>query len=504
MRKTLIPLLLIAGSLLIGCVPQTREASPPYWPTQGWRISTPEAQGVDSVKLAQGLQAIRQKNLDIHSLMLIRDGMVILDAYFYPYDGKTVHELASVTKSLTTTLIAIAADQGKLKLDDPMLSFFSDRTIANRDARKERITVRNLTSMSSGLSCTAANDEQTLSEMTASPDFVQFTLDRKMEFEPGTVFVYCSPGMHLLSAILQKATGMTELEFARQYLFKPLGIRDAFWDLDPQGFNHGWGDVFLHPRDAAKLGYLWMNKGVWEGQQIVPRDWVEASVKTQIKTGGDDDYGYGWWIVGKDGEYAAVGRGGQRIQVWPALNMMLVMTAGGAEIDDLEPLIAPALVDPSKPLPANPAGVSRLNETLSSITQAPAAKAVPSLPETARVISGKTFAFEPNPFQIKSLSLVFDASAEASLDMGFANQPNVLAQIGLDGVYRMSPWDYGLLMGQRGTWTDAQTFVLEWDGIANRDAYTLTMHFEGDRVSVIAKERTRGDSVKLEGRVQNP
>ena len=201
-----------------------------------------------------------------------------------------------------TTLIALAVEQGKLKLDDPMLSFFPDRTIANRHARKERISVRHLASMSSGLDCTAANDEQTLHEMEQSDDYVQFTLDRKMISEPGAHFVYCSPGMHMLSAILQKATGMTSLEFAQKNLFAPLGIHDVIWPADAQGISHGWGDIHIHPHDMAKIGLLWLNHGQWNGKQIVPTEWVEQSVTTQLKTGDDDDYGYGWWIVDDEGE----------------------------------------------------------------------------------------------------------------------------------------------------------------------------------------------------------
>ena len=189
--------------------------TPAYWPTDGWRTSAPEAQGLDSALLADGLRAIQAKGLSIHSLLLIRNGELILDAYFYPYDGTTVHQLQSVTKSVTTTLVAIAADQGRLRLDDRLVSFFPDRTIRNLDARKGRITVRDLASMSSGLDCTADHDELTLDEMKASADWVQFALDLPMAAEPGSRFAYCSPGMHLLSAVLQKATGMKEAEFAR-------------------------------------------------------------------------------------------------------------------------------------------------------------------------------------------------------------------------------------------------------------------------------------------------
>jgi len=293
-----------------------------YWPTQGWRTSTPEEQGFDSGKLAEGLQAIQEKNIRIESLLIIRNGYVVLDAYFYPYDGTFPHDLASVTKSVMTTLIGIAADQGKIQLDQPMVSFFPNRTIANLDARKEQVTVRHLAGMVNGFqSGCMADDEKTLDAMRASADWVQSALDRKMVREPGVRFCYDSPGMHLLSAILQEATGMTALDFARQNLFEPLGISEAIWEPDPQGHTHGWGDLHLKPRDAAKLGYLWLNRGVWEGKQIVSASWVEDSVTAHSHTG-EDDYGYGWWV--SEDSYYALGRGGQHIKVYPSLKAILV------------------------------------------------------------------------------------------------------------------------------------------------------------------------------------
>ncbi len=482
-----------------------------HFPTSDWISSTPEEQGVDSAKLAEGLLAIKQENLNIHSLLLIRNGSVILDAYFYPYDGKSVHEFASVTKSVMTALIAIAADQDKLELDQPMLSFFQDRSIANVDKLKERITVRHLASMSSGLdSMGFERDEGTLDEMRASKDWIQFALDRKVVSESGTHFVYDSPGMHILSAILQEATGMTALEFARQNLFEPLGIKEVQWDTDPQGFNHGWADLFLNPRDAAKIGYLWLNNGVWEGRQIVSKKWVENSVKVQIETGIGDDYGYGWWIMHGDEEaYAAIGRGGQRIQVWPDLNAILVMTGGGVDIDDIEPFIAPAFVfylqKTDKPLSENPSGITELNTVLTTILQAPEPKAVAPVPDIAKEISGKTFVFGPNAFQLKTMRLDFNESNEAAMELTFSNDQDPRSGgVGLDGVYRMSPGDYGLPIGQRGYWADAQTFILEYDEIANRDAYIITMRFDGNLVIIEGKERTRESGVRFEGKLRNP
>ena len=496
----LIALLTVAVS---GCTPSHRAAqgsSSTEWPTSGWPTGAPEEKGFDSLRLAEGLLAIRRNGLDLHSVSIVRDGVMVLDAHFYPYDGRTVHEMASVTKSITTTLIGIAADQGKLRLDDPMLSFFSGRAVANRDAAKERITVRHLVSMSSGLECTSANDEQTLKEMERSADFVQFTLDRKVVSEPGAEFVYCSPGMHLLSAILQKATGMTALEFARLHLFGPLGIRDVIWPADAQGFNHGWGGIRVHPHDTAKIGFLWLNHGQWEGKQIVSRQWVEDSVKTQIKTGRDDDYGYGWWITGDEGEYAAIGRGGQRIQVWPDINTILVMTGGGVDIDDIEPMITPAFVGRDRPLPANPPGVARLQEALEAVAAPPAPKPVAPLPATARRISGQTFIFDPNPLEIEAFSLEFTEPAGAVFRITHSGGKQEPWPVGLDGVYRMSEGEFGLPQGLRGGWADERTFALEYDNIGNNDHIHLRLSFDGDRVTVESRETAHELGARFEGR----
>lgn len=498
--------ILVIVALLSACSgASVQQPAPSYWPTDDWQVSTPEEEGFDSAKLADALYAMREGNVNIHSLMIIRHGNVILDAYFYPYNGETVHELASVTKSVVTTLIGIAADHGELALHDRMVSFFPERTIANRTFYKNLITVRQLSAMASGLACIAEHDEQTLSEMSAAEDYVQFTLDLETSSFPGTHFAYCSPGMHLLSAILLEATGMTTAEYARLNLFEPLGIEEVMWDTDPQGNSDGWAGLNLHPRDVAKLGYLMLYGGQWEGKQIVSSQWVEEATRRQIKTGMGDDYGYGWWVPPPTDfvEFAAVGRGGQYIRVFPELELILVTTGNGFTLDDIGPLLVPAMVNMAEPLPPNPAGVERLSGALDYVLVPPAPHPVPSLPETARAISGKTFVFEPNALDLRTLRLDFDSSAEVRLQVTFTNQPGQTLPVGLDGVYRMAPvGNNGLDMGLRGQWLDAQTFLFEYDQIANIDAYTLEMRFEGRRLLIESRERTHEAVTTAEGWVQ--
>ncbi len=497
--------LVLGAVLVVPRVVPARQSVASSWPTSGWDKATAEEQGLDSAKLAAALDEMRAKNLRIHSLTLIRNGYLLLDVNFYPYDGTQPHNMASVTKTITATLIGIAVDQGKLQLDQPVLSFFPERIIANRDSRKERMTVRDLVSMSSGLDCLGPPDypdEPTLLEMESSSDFVQFALDLPMAPEPGTTWAYCSPGTHLLSAILTRATGMTELDFARENLFEPIGIHEVIWPADAQGITHGWGDVYLYPRDAAKLGYLWLRGGVWDGRRLVSQGWLEDSVKVHTQVPGDQDYGYGWWIDrdGEFGQFAAQGRGGQRVLVLPTINAIVVTTGGGFNSGDATDLLGPALVDVEHPLAANPTGVARLEEAVASVAAAPTPSPVPPLPETAQTISGRTYAFEPNPLTLHTLTLDFAVPGDPTLRLTFiGDEPVRSSTIGLDGVFRMSPGEFGFPIGERGYWQDDNMFVVDYDQIANIDPYMLQLRFEGDGVTMDFRDQTRIEGVRLVG-----
>ena len=181
MPRAVIALLFVLG-LVLPSSPSAAQSTT----LNDWTTTTPEEQGIDSAKLAAALVAMRDELYGLHSLLVIRDGKALVDATFYPYDGTSPHDLGSVTKSVLTTLIGIAVEQGKLQLDDSVLSFFPDRTIANRDERKERITVADLASNASGLACLREPVEPTRAAMTASDDWVRFVLDLPMTAEPGS------------------------------------------------------------------------------------------------------------------------------------------------------------------------------------------------------------------------------------------------------------------------------------------------------------------------------
>jgi CubicO group peptidase (beta-lactamase class C family) len=467
-------------------------ATPDYWPTDGWKEDIAEHQGIDSAQLADGIRSMQEKQLAIDSLMIVRNGYVVLDAYFSSYDGSFPHDLASITKSVMTTLIGIAVDQGKLQLDQKVVSFFPDRSITNLDERKKNMTILDLVSMRNGMESECFNgDEPTLASMRSAPDWIQAALDRKMVYEPGTHFCYDSPGMHLLSAILQETTGMTALEYAQKYLFGPLGIRDVIWLADPQGYTYGWGDLHLKPEDAAKLGYLWINRGFWNGQQIVSDSWVSASVKAHSRMVGNEyGYGYGWWVTAID--FYAMGREGQYIHVLPSINTIVVITAGEDVIDQVMPFLLKVLVSSGKELPANPSGQAELAAAIAEISQGSDNHPSASLPEKASEISGQTFICEPNPAGVTIVRLDFNGPAEAGFSLRMNGQ-DIFWPVGLDGEYRMAADGQATL----GFWEDEQTFVLN---IFDIGQLTRNLTFNGSNLHVSIPE----GQMNLECQIQTP
>jgi CubicO group peptidase (beta-lactamase class C family) len=235
-------------------------------------------------------------------------------------------------------------DQGYIQsVDQPVLSFFPERTVANLDARKEAMALEHLLTMTDGLDWVSkdirfTSSGDTTPEMRQSSDWVQFTLDRRMAEEPGSRWNYNGGASHLLSAIIQETTGMTALEFAEEHLFGPLGISKATWSSDPQGRNYGAAYLRMMPRDMAKFGYLYLNEGRWDGEQIVPAAWVEASTTNHSPTPGMY-YGYQWWVMPWAGYYSAIGARGQYIIVLPELDMVVVFTSDLVPEDQHIPLL---------------------------------------------------------------------------------------------------------------------------------------------------------------------
>jgi CubicO group peptidase (beta-lactamase class C family) len=326
----------------------------------------PEQQGVDSAQLARMFEEIKQKNLSLDGVLVVRHSTIVTEAYFPPYAASTKHEIYSVTKSIISALVGIALQQGSLHdLDQKALDFFGDRTVAENDVRKQAITLRHLLTMTSGLHWSSDDD----SKLFGGGDLVQLTLDRPMVAEPGSVWNYNSGGTHLLSAILQKATGQSASAFAQAQLFQPLGITDVAWPADSNGVNTGGWGIRMTPRDMAKFGYLYLKGGSWDGQQLVPADWVQASTTKHVDTGDGRGYGYLWWQLSFGG-YAALGYGGQEVIVLPDRDMVVVFTATPLDEKSLWRLVSDYIIPAAQsagPLPENPQGVETLESQIKAV-----------------------------------------------------------------------------------------------------------------------------------------
>jgi CubicO group peptidase (beta-lactamase class C family) len=340
----------------------------------GWSISTPEQEGMDSDVLADMLEEIKDQRHNIDSVVIIRNGRMVLEAYVYPWNPNKKHIIHSCTKSIVSILIGIAIDNGHIDgVDQTVLGLFPQRIVDNLDVWKQNMTLEHLLTMSSGLDCQDSYlyRWRGLEQMLASEDWVQHMLDLPMIEEPGTRFEYCNGASFLLSAIVQETTDMSALDFAKEHLFGPLEITDVIWPGNPAGISIGWGELSMRPRDMAKIGQLYLRGGRWDGLQIVSTAWVEASTQKHISATLEDGYGYQWWIE-DEGFYLALGYAGQFIFVVPEKNVVVVFTSDLAEIDFYTPqnlltgFVLPAARE-AESLPENSVGQERLEELIQEL-----------------------------------------------------------------------------------------------------------------------------------------
>jgi CubicO group peptidase (beta-lactamase class C family) len=478
--------------------------SPISEPFTDWRTSTPEEQGMDSTSLAKMLAYVQDKKLNIHSILVFRNGFIVSEAYLPPFKADVTHDLASCAKTVVSSLIGIAIDKGYLKsTDQKMVDFFTDRTIANNDAAKQSITLKDMLTMSSGMDFDEwrpVDARSTFFQMQQSPDPVQFVLDRKMTDKPGKRFNYSEGMFNLLSIIVAQSSQMSVPDFAQKYLFEPTGINGSSWRP-----NAGGGYAFsLTPRDMARYAMLYLNKGAWNGKQVISSSWVNESTAKYIQTVvSAQDYGYLWWLP-PFGGYAADGDGGQRIYVIPDKNLIVIINAGllypemeTAPETLVNTYILPA-VKSSRPLPENTAGVAQMNSLIQALAK-PVVKPVPPQPATAGLISGKTYTLRPNSIGMEKVSFNFrDQTAE--VELGFAGRSQKMA-IGLDNTYhinqiveKMGPI-YGW-MAFRGSWETENRFA--FDLLLNGQARRMIFQFTDDNLKLWLKG-SRGETEQISG-----
>ena len=346
--------------------------------------SSPEGQGVPSAfceDLFRRLMTVPFGNL--HRALVVRNGYVIARCNVGPFDRDLWHVTYSMCKSLTGMAIGMLVDEGKLSLDDKLVDYYEmPRTglgrILKKESGKDEITIRHLLTMTSGVSF---NESGAFSGNNWTTSYMESSLN----FDPGERFEYNSMNSYMLSAIIGKITGDTLFNFLKTRLFAPMGIERVFWETSPEGITKGGWGLFMRIEDMAKLGQLYLQKGAWNGRQLVPADWVDESVKPRVETGLSTagHYGYHLWLNGhREGSFTFNGMLGQNVYIYPDLNMVVVTQGGNEDIfqeGGMSTLIRDVMREAKgiqdDPLPDDPAAKIKLDTLVrhlgSGVTETP-------------------------------------------------------------------------------------------------------------------------------------
>ncbi len=363
--------------IIFGLYTAPSAAQGTVWPTKSWSISTPEAQGLDGsqfTRLDGEIKAGRYGYVD--RMVVVRNGLLVVseryennyrkiskghksalgcgantcpddssasDPYNYLnpsthpfYQGRDIHTLQSVTKSVADTLVGIAITRGEIKrVDTPLLSFFKDYDLSGVDERLHQETLGDLLTMRSGIEWheqdRPLNETNTTLRLEWSQNWIQFTLDQPMDAAPGEKWAYNSGGSHLMSGIIKKATGSFIDAYGEAHLFGPLGIDDYHWKKTPKGFPDTEGGLYLEAEQLAKIGYLYLQGGVWDGHRILDKNFVSAATSRQVQRVNSRGWGYGyqWWRLDRDGMevWAGLGFGGQFLLVLPEYDLIGVVNS---------------------------------------------------------------------------------------------------------------------------------------------------------------------------------
>jgi CubicO group peptidase (beta-lactamase class C family) len=304
--------------------------------------STPEAEGIHSPAILDFIEAANREFDSLHSMMLLCNGKVVAEGWWQPYSAALPHMMYSVSKSFTSTAIGLAIDEGLLGLDSLVVDLLPDDLPPEIDPHLAALTVRHLLTMTTG----HATDTVALANLSPSGNWARDILTQPLTFAPGTLFVYNSGATYLLAAILHRLTGERLLDYLTPRLFEPLGITDATWESCPRGIDAGGWGLSITTEDLAVFGQLLLQRGSWNGRQLVPAEWIDEATALQVDTSeadhgidGRQGYGYQFWRCRPDGSYRADGAFAQLCIVLPEQDAVIVFTSGIPEAAPLLDLV---------------------------------------------------------------------------------------------------------------------------------------------------------------------
>ena len=350
------------GISKVDFVPQKTRCPEPVQ-QQRFPRKTPESQGIGSDYLRYLIQELADSpNTDMHHFMVLRHGNVICEADFAPYRKGIWHITHSMCKSITGMAVGFLVEEGKLELSENIYKIFSDKGSTWVKMFRPEVTVENLLTMTSGVTFNESG-------IVSGNDWLESYLNASVAEKPGTKFQYNSLNSYVLSAIITERTGMPMDEYLKSRLFEPLGITDYLWEKCPKGITKGGWGLFMHTEDMAKLGQLYLNKGRWNGKQIIPESWAEASITKKVDSiEGTYGYGYQVWMEERPGSFEYNGMLGQNVLIYPDVDMVIVTNAGNEELFQDNVMLNiirkyfPVGWMPKETLPENPIAYAKLQE----------------------------------------------------------------------------------------------------------------------------------------------
>ncbi len=452
--------------------------------------STPEVQGVSSAEILGFIQAAEEKINALHSVMIVRRGHVVTEGWWAPYAAGLPHQMFSLSKSFTSTAVGLAIAEGKFAVEDPVLKFFPDETPEKPGVNLRAMRVRDLLTMSTGhhtedlQGFPYGGDESVVKKFLALP----------VTHKPGTFFVYNTPATYMLSAIVQKTTGQSVLEYLRPRLFEPLGIANPTWEASKQGVSMGGFGLSIRTQDIAHFGQLYLQQGRWQGKQLVPADWVATATARWMSNGSnpasdwEQGYGFQFWRC-RYGVIRGDGAHGQFCIVFPDLDAVVAITAGTRDLQGVLNVVwdklLPALQGKPMALAADAAAHGKLKAKLAGLTlRTPVAVETSAL---AGTIAGKRYVFPKNSQGFETLTLTPSAAE--------ANVTEVAVKIGsLDQRVsaRAGGWQHGefasgadaVPIATSGAWTAPNTFTLEIVRTHTPFTTRYVLKFTDDQVSM--------------------
>lgn len=481
--------------------------------------SAPEAQGIPSSALLDFLDAVAGSRHELHSLMVVRHGHVVAEGWWKPYAAERKHMLYSLSKSFTSTAVGLAVSDGKLSIDDPVISFFEADLPADISPNLRALRVKHLLMMAAG------QPDDSMPHLRNEQNWPRAFLARPITYEPGTHFLYNSGATYMLSAIVQHATGQRVLDFLRPRLFEPLGITGMTWETCPRGINTGGWGLSVPTEALAKFGQLYLQRGQWHDRQLIPASWIEQATTFKIQqppsaghsleelkqtSDWHQGYCYQFWRCRHDA-FRGDGAYGQFMIVMPEQDAVVAITAETADMQSELNLVWDHILPGmrSNPLPADRATHSQLQKRLAALVLNPPRGI--SAPD-ARRYSGQVYQLEPNQLGLTTVEFQFAgrrSTFTATTQFRFHTLPAGRNRMGradpsarypivcghetwVEGVTSLPGTPPRLTSGDlrpvkvaaSGTWTSPATFVMTWRFYETPHHDTVTARFDGNTVEL--------------------